>query len=486
MRYKVEINYLNIDNYPKIEKHFETMTKKGWNIHKIFAGSLFIYEKVKPKDLEFSISPYEVETIYTRKTKSDLKEIQTVSEMVGWNYITKSYDLQIYYKEKGSKALAIHTDEEEEFNTLEIIVNKHLKSEYISLSILIFFAWFIIGNLLNNINSMKSGLIQFSALSLPIAILGSIIHIFELRRFLKKNKENINLGKPLEFNNSKHIIYRILFSLMYIIFIGLIIYIIYSALVLKNKLILLSLLPILVGLTIGSLYNIFVKPSKKDLGFKKTAFVIALIFAIGLTIPVSIFSFKTVIKNDQTPDMEELRVLSFNDLIDKYIETEDIILRDTSILVPQSYEYSSYMEGHGYITTEYANVINERQAKKLVEKYINQAKNALIGRHIRSVENSFENGLYDSALIFSGFTEEEFNDLKDNKIKESENLAFQIIENKSITSDPDLWNLDEVYFLNFIKDEIVLRKGREVFYLQGVDFSDPKIIEVTKSKLELD
>lgn len=486
MKYKVEINYLNIDNYPMIEKHFENMAKKGWKIDKIFAGTLFIYEKSKSKDLEFSISPYEVETVYTRKTKADLKEFQNVSESVGWNYVTKSYDLHIYFKEKGSEAVPIHTDEEEEFKTLEIIAKKYLKAQYISLPILIFLAWFNIGNILNNIYPMKNGLIQIAALFLPFAILGSVIHISELRQFLNKNKENINLGKSLEFNNSKDFIYQVLFSAMYIIFVVLIIYIIYSALVLKNEIILLAFLPILVGVIIGSLYNIFVKPSKKGVRFKKGLFVITLIVAVLLTIPVSIFSYKVVIKNNGSPDIEGLRVLSFNDFIDKDIETEGRLLKDVSIIVPQSYEYSSYMEGHGYIITEYANVINERQAKGLVKRYINQAKNALIGRYARDVEISFKDDLYDSSLIFSGFTEEEFNSLRYKEIKEAKKLAFQIIEKKSITDGSSLWNLDEVYFLSFEKDEIVLRKDKEVFYLQGVDFSDPKIIEITKSKLELD
>lgn len=42
-----------------------------------------------------------------------------------------------------------------------------------------------------------------------------------------------------------------------------------------------------------------------------------------------------------------------------------------------------------------------------------------------------------------------------------------------------------MYFLSYKKDEIILRDGNEVFYLAGMDFSDPEVIEASKSNLEL-
>lgn len=46
--------------------------------------------------------------------------------------------------------------------------------------------------------------------------------------------------------------------------------------------------------------------------------------------------------------------------------------------------------------------------------------------------------------------------------------------------------MDQVYFLSYDKDQIVLRDGKEVFYLEGLDFSDPEIIRRVKEKLDLD
>ena len=53
MAFKIENNYLNIVNYPSIEKHFEEMASKGWLINKILFDNIFIYKKIEPEDLDF-------------------------------------------------------------------------------------------------------------------------------------------------------------------------------------------------------------------------------------------------------------------------------------------------------------------------------------------------------------------------------------------------------------------------------------------------
>ena len=83
MNFKITIRYLNIINYPYLEKYLEDMASKGWLLDKIILGSVFIFKKTEPRELEFSISPYEVETIFTRKTKQELEEVETVCEAVG-------------------------------------------------------------------------------------------------------------------------------------------------------------------------------------------------------------------------------------------------------------------------------------------------------------------------------------------------------------------------------------------------------------------
>ena len=67
MNFRIENNFLDITNYPSIERHLEKMASKGWLINKIIQGNIFIYKKIIPQRLEFSITPYEIETLFTKK-----------------------------------------------------------------------------------------------------------------------------------------------------------------------------------------------------------------------------------------------------------------------------------------------------------------------------------------------------------------------------------------------------------------------------------
>ena len=43
MNFKITIRYLNIINYPYLEKYLEDMASKGWLLDKIILGSVFIF-----------------------------------------------------------------------------------------------------------------------------------------------------------------------------------------------------------------------------------------------------------------------------------------------------------------------------------------------------------------------------------------------------------------------------------------------------------
>ncbi|HZJ76800.1 MAG TPA: DUF2812 domain-containing protein, partial [Oscillospiraceae bacterium] len=203
MNFKIENNFLNISNYPLIEKYLEEMARKGWLISRIILESIFIYKRINPEKLDFSISPYEIETAFTRKSKGELEEFQNVCESVGWNYATKSFNLYIYFKKKGTEAIDIQTDEEEEFRTLESIGKRQIKRYYFQIPFLLFFSWLILGGIANNVYSMKDGTSQIAAFLIPIGLVPFISNLFHIRKFLKTNEKNIEMGKNIEYSDSK-------------------------------------------------------------------------------------------------------------------------------------------------------------------------------------------------------------------------------------------------------------------------------------------
>ena len=155
-----------------------------------------------------------------------------------------------------------------------------------------------------------------------------------------------------------------------------------------------------------------------------------------------------------------------------------------TILVP--YLSQSCTRGYGSVNTEYAKALTESLASNLVHRYIRQAEIGSTGRYGREVELYFKEGFFDDYLLKSGLVEKDLYNLKDKDIKQAEKVAREIIHERSIVEDKEnLYNVDEAYFLNYEKTEIVIRNGKEVFYLEGKDFSNIEIIKIVKDKLDL-
>ena len=183
--------------------------------------------------------------------------------------------------------------------------------------------------------------------------------------------------------------------------------------------------------------------------------------------------------------IEGYKVLPINDFSDISQEKGDLMER-VSLLIPKSYEYYSRTRGYGSVNTEYAKALSEKLASNLVNRYIRQAEIGSTGRYGREVELYFKEGFFDDYLLKSGLVEKDLYNLKDKDIKEAEKAARKIIYERSIVEDKEnLWNVDEAYFLNYGKTEIIIRNGKEVFYLDGKDFSNMEIIKIVKEKLGL-
>lgn len=486
MNFKIEHNYLDITNYPSIERHLEKMASKGWLIHKIIAGSIFIYRKIKPEILDFSISPYEVETAFTRKSKEELEEFNSVCESVGWNYATKSYDLHIYFKDKNSEAMDIQTDEEEEFRTLEFIGKKYLKSSYIQIPLLLFFSWLMLGNIFTNIDFMKSGSTQIIAPLIPVGILVAIMHIIHIKKFLKMNRKNMELGKAIEFSDSKFYINRVAFLIINMTLFVLLLYAIYSIIFLRDKFILIGFIPTLIGLSLGFAYRIYIKPAKRGLRYKIVIFALTIAAASFFSIAIfrgTIIGMVNSGANKTNANLDSLKVLTANDFVEEPLEEDGDLRKQASILIPTSYEYSSYSREY-ILRTEYSNALTEALASNLAHRYIKQAENALTARLSERIELFLEEGISDDYLLRNGLTREELDNLEGQDTKDAVEAAMSIIKEKSIVEDMENpWKADEAYFLNYERTELVLRNGKEVFYLDGLDFSDDAIIEIVKDRL---
>lgn len=266
-------------------------------------------------------------------------------------------------------------------------------------------------------------------------------------------------------------------------------HLLYVGIILKNYTVLKSILPFLLGTAIGRMYNLVVKPSRTDTGIKVIILVVVMIVTLITINVTNVFDLDNWLNKYNDIDIDSYRALTAKDFDDKEtinIMDEGKLLQNASLLVPKSYDYRYYNSEDRYVITEYSNVLTEDLAKILVKKYIEQAKSEL-EIYEWQLERAIEEGRpYNNILEENGLSLEEFNKLDKTSVRTAVRDGMQIMKEKAVSKDKEnLWNLNEVYFLSYDKTSIVIREGKEVFYLTGKNFSDPEIIKLVKKRLEL-
>lgn len=284
----------------------------------------------------------------------------------------------------------METDEEEKFKTLEIIGKRYLKGLYIQIHILLLVVWFSIGGFFNTLSSLQDGMVQIIPFLIPAGIIVGILNIIDIRGFIKDNRKNISLGKTIKYNQGRFFIYKVSFTLFYLGILLMALFALYSIVALRNKIILIMAGPILIGIILGFLYRKFIKPSKRSLNYKKVGCGIIMFIAILLPITTGTFTIDRLLEPLESVNTDGYKVLSNKDFIEGRIEEdiqeEEYMWQKASFLVPRSYVYSSQIEGHEHINTEYSRTISKAIAKRLIDIYKRDGKTRLIGRYSQELE----------------------------------------------------------------------------------------------------
>lgn len=254
---------------------------------------------------------------------------------------------------------------------------------------------------------------------------------------------------------------------------------------------------ILLGSILASLYRILVKPSKLGINYKIVLFVLVVFSAILIN-TTGVFRALDLDDIRDTANIDGLRVLSAKDFSDKDLSEEGVLRKNTSILVPKSYDFAS-MTDYEYISSQYSRALTEGLAKNLVNRYKNQAVKELKWAYSNLIEEILKedyndeemkeeyNLEYDLLLEDSGINKEYLANMDKDDLKKSKEQAMDLIIDKNIgTLELKNIDVDEAYFLNYEKDEILLRTGKEVYWLSGIDFLSEENIDIVKEKLGLD
>lgn len=490
MNFKIENIILNITNYPSVAEHLEDMASKGWILSKILWSHIFIYKRIEPRALDFSIYPYKNESILNKMSRKDLDYMRKKNQALGWTYSAKANNFQVYFKEKDEEAQDMIASEKEELRVLEGISKTLNVGIYFLLAISLLLLGFFGKNILNSIEFLKSGVTQILVLLLPLLALTSLIDLISMNKFLKKNRHNIDKGESLEYRSSKFYFHKISFLLSYLFMISVLVYVLYTVSSSKDYSILTSMIPVTVGLLAGSGYRFFIKPSKRFEDYKIIILVgvfIGVIVFINLVMPPIFMSEDERWNTREEIDLKGDRVLEINDFIDKSEKNQVRFSRDISFLIPKSYEYinrsGTRYEGE-YVTTDYLKSLTESIAATVVNRYIGEAEDEIDMWTDYMLENYYYDGVYMDRLGEFGVSNDELLEMKKKDIDTYKENARALMKERAIVdADHKLWKVDEAYFLDYNKDEILLRKNKEVYVLYGMDFSQNENRKIAMDKL---
>lgn len=465
MNYKIDYNFLEISNTPSIEYYLEKRAREGWLIERIYLGSIFIFKKIEAAELEFSIQPY-------------------VLENDEWNYVTESYDLHIFYKEYKGEALSHELEAKEEFEIIETIGQKRIQGNWLQIILFLIMAWFNLGGIYTSPDFLKDGAAQ---LILPFILTGlaaSIWGVIHMKRFLKMNRENIDAGKGIEYSDSMFLVPSTTFFFASILFVLFLLHFLFLGIISKSYVPFIFILVILSLFMFGKAYRFWKQMGKTTEEQKKMRWAGA---TVAVLIGLTFFSVYADSRTSKNPNLEEYKVLTADTFEEDQLEQDGSLWHDFSLVIPKSYKYYYISTEDEYVETEYSKTIMKDFAKDLTKRYIDQKKIDYNNLYVDEIKLYFEEGTFDEYLTNIGINEGDLIRLKGLPQKEAEKTTYQIIEERSITkANTDLWNVDEAYFLSYMKDEILLRRGKEVFYLSGKDFTDTTVINKTMKKLALD
>lgn len=464
MNYKIDYNFLEITNSPSIEYYFEKRAREGWLIHQIYLGSIFIFKKIEPIELDFSIKPYPLE--------SD-----------AWHYVMESYDLHIYYKKYKAEVAPLKIEPEEEFEILEAIGKKRMQGNAMQALLFFVVAWFNVGGIYTSPDFLKDGVVQ---LILPLMLVGLTIAIWgiiHVRRFLKTNRENIAAGKAIEYSDSMFLVPSTTFFLGTILLVASILHFLYLGIVARSFIPFIFLLGFISVLILERVLYFWKQKDRTSEVQKNMISSGAVLLGLLVIIGFGVYKEIGLSKN---PDLKEYKVLTVDTFPEGELEMEGTLSHNMSLIIPKSYEYYYISDQSEYVMTEYSRSLVTDLAKDLVVRYLDEKKKETSDFYLDDIKLYFEEDIFNDRLAIAGISEGDLIRLKNLQQKDAEETALQLIKERSISeADANAWNADDVHFLSYNKNEILIRKGNEVFYLLGKDFTDPDVIRRTKDKLEL-
>ena len=126
----LKARYLTYTNFGLVEKWYEDMAKKGWQIEKIIFSFIHEFKKAEPEDARYKISMAPNEGSFSAFSKDELRDFDEMAGEFGWHLVDRTFNMNIYKLNEGSQD-SLYNEGSEEIE----ILKKGVRGEIISLSI---------------------------------------------------------------------------------------------------------------------------------------------------------------------------------------------------------------------------------------------------------------------------------------------------------------------------------------------------------------
>lgn len=126
----LKARYLTYTNFGLVEKWYEDMAKKGWQIEKIIFSFIHEFKKAEPEDARYKISMAPNEGSFSAFSKDELRDFDEMAGDFGWHLVDRTFNMNIYKLNEGSQD-SLYNEGSEEIE----ILKKGVRGEIISLSI---------------------------------------------------------------------------------------------------------------------------------------------------------------------------------------------------------------------------------------------------------------------------------------------------------------------------------------------------------------
>ena len=283
----LKTRYLTYTNFGLVEKWYEDMAKKGWQIEKIILPFIHKFKKAEPEDVRYKISIAPNEGSFSAFSKDELRDFDEMAKDFGWHLVYRAFNMNIYKLDEGSQD-SIYNDGKEEIK----ILNKGVRGEIISLFISFIVFGFLAFFVSSQFFSKEIFYSNYTIFMWPAGILFFLFNALALGDYIFFRKRNKDVNSISEIKFSR-LTYSKAFVLLFYIPIILIVLAFGSEFLLhdgsSDRSLLISFLPTFIMISFIYFFRKKIKTMNIKRGEKKFI-LISMVILISLITNVSIFT----------------------------------------------------------------------------------------------------------------------------------------------------------------------------------------------------